>query len=101
MVNPDSPAAPNYNIADAEEFWDKNLAPTQSISIQAHESYAAGNESAHVLTLTTTVSTDGKTMTGIGSDGSAQIFKKQYRGAYLRPRRRGAKSNATFGRSDR
>jgi Rieske 2Fe-2S family protein len=23
MVNPDSPAAPNYNIADAEEFWDK------------------------------------------------------------------------------
>jgi Rieske 2Fe-2S family protein len=23
MVNPASPAAPNYNIADAEEFWDK------------------------------------------------------------------------------
>jgi Rieske 2Fe-2S family protein len=23
MVNPDSPAAPSYNIADAEEFWDK------------------------------------------------------------------------------
>ncbi|MBM4194381.1 MAG: aromatic ring-hydroxylating dioxygenase subunit alpha [Gemmatimonadetes bacterium] len=23
MVNPDSPSAPNYNIADAEEFWDR------------------------------------------------------------------------------
>lgn len=23
MVNPDSPASPGYNIADAEEFWDK------------------------------------------------------------------------------
>ena len=39
---------------EAEQFWDKNLAPTQSISIQTHESFAAGNESAHVLTLTTT-----------------------------------------------
>ena len=28
------------------------------------------------LTLTTTVSEDGKTMTGIGSDGSVQVFEK-------------------------
>jgi steroid delta-isomerase len=34
------------------EFWDKNIASTD-IRIEAHESFAAGSESAHVLTLTT------------------------------------------------
>lgn len=34
------------------EFWDKNIATTD-IRIEAHESFAAGAESAHVLTLTT------------------------------------------------
>lgn len=36
----------------ARDFWEKNIAPT-SIRITAHESYAAGSESAHVLTLRT------------------------------------------------
>jgi len=39
--------------AEAAEFWDKNLAPTESVTITAHESFAAGDESAHVLTLVT------------------------------------------------
>lgn len=34
------------------EFWEKNIAPT-TIRIEAHESFAAGSESAHVLSLTT------------------------------------------------
>ena len=34
-------------------FWEQNIAPT-TIRIEAHESFAAGLESAHVLTLTTT-----------------------------------------------
>jgi steroid delta-isomerase len=34
------------------EFYDKNIAST-SIEIEAHESFAADKESAHVLTLTT------------------------------------------------
>jgi steroid delta-isomerase len=38
--------------AEAADFWEKNIAPT-TIRIQAHESFAAGRESAHVLTLTT------------------------------------------------
>jgi steroid delta-isomerase len=33
-------------------FWEKNIASTV-IRIEAHESFAAGSESAHVLTLTT------------------------------------------------
>ena len=33
-------------------FWDANIAPSQ-IRIEAHESFVAGDESAHVLTLTT------------------------------------------------
>jgi steroid delta-isomerase len=39
-------------LEEAKAFWDKNIAPT-SIKIDAHESFAAGNESAHVMTLTT------------------------------------------------
>ncbi len=34
------------------EFYEKNIAPTE-ITIEAEESFAAGNESAHVLNLTT------------------------------------------------
>jgi steroid delta-isomerase len=37
------------------EFYDKNIRDS-SISIEAHESYYAGLESAHKLTLTTTLS---------------------------------------------
>lgn len=37
----------------ARAFWDRNVAATESIAIEAHESFAAGSESAHVLTLTT------------------------------------------------
>ena len=33
-------------------FYDANMAPNR-IAIETHESYAAGSESAHVLTLTT------------------------------------------------
>ena len=38
----------------AEEFWDTIIAKTESIQIETHESFTAGMESAHVLTLTTT-----------------------------------------------
>ena len=37
------------------EFYDKNIAPS-SISIEVHESHVAANTSAHVMTLTTTLS---------------------------------------------
>ena len=33
-------------------FWDQNMENAE-IRIEAHESYAAGNESAHLMTLTT------------------------------------------------
>jgi len=39
--------------AEAAAFWDRNLAPTERIEFQVHESFAAGRESAHLLTLTT------------------------------------------------
>ena len=39
--------------AGAAAFWDANLAPTERIEFQVHESFAAGRESAHLLTLTT------------------------------------------------
>jgi steroid delta-isomerase len=53
-IGPTNPTGKGFRgKREAEEFWDKNLAPTQSISITAHESFAAGSESAHVLTLTT------------------------------------------------
>ncbi len=39
-----------------EKFWDTNIGPS-NIVIETHESYAAeGNEAAHVMTLTTTLS---------------------------------------------
>jgi steroid delta-isomerase len=39
--------------AEVAKFFDQNIAPT-TIRIEAHESFAAGLESAHVMTLTTT-----------------------------------------------
>src|SRR4026208_2046306 len=54
-IGPTNPTGKGFRGKhEAEQFWDKNLAPTQGISIEAHKSFAAGNESAHVLTLTTT-----------------------------------------------
>ena len=38
---------------EVAQFYDQNIAPT-TIHIHAHESFAAGLESAHVLSLTTT-----------------------------------------------
>ncbi len=35
-----------------EQFWSNNIVPTKSMTIVSEESYAAGNESAHLLTLT-------------------------------------------------
>ena len=53
-VGPTNPTGKGFHgKREAEEFWDKNLAPTESITITTHESFAAGSESAHVLTLTT------------------------------------------------
>ena len=53
-VGPTNPTGQGYRgRSEAEKFWDQNLAPTESIAIEAHESFAAGDESAHVLTLTT------------------------------------------------
>jgi len=35
-----------------EQFWSNNIEPTSSMKIVSEQSYAAGLESAHVLTLT-------------------------------------------------
>jgi len=52
-VGPTNPTGKGIRgLEEAKAFWDKNIAPT-SIRIEAHESFAAGSESAHVLTLTT------------------------------------------------
>jgi hypothetical protein len=46
-------------------FWDKNIAPN-SIHIETHRSFAAGRESAHWMTLTTTLPDGTRTIvTGI------------------------------------
>ena len=39
-------------IEELKTFWEKNIAPT-TIRIEPHESFAAGSESAHLMTLTT------------------------------------------------
>jgi steroid delta-isomerase len=53
-IGPTNPTGKGFRgKREAEQFWDRNLAPTESIAITAHESFAAGNESAHVLTLVT------------------------------------------------
>jgi len=41
--------------AEVGEFFDKHIAPS-TIVVETHESRVAGNESAHVLTLNTTLS---------------------------------------------
>ena len=52
-VGPTNPTGKGIRgLEEAKAFWDKNIAPT-SIRIEAHESFAAGSESAHVMTLTT------------------------------------------------
>ena len=38
--------------AEVGDFYEKNIAPA-TLRIDAHESYAAGDESAHLMTLTT------------------------------------------------
>ena len=40
--------------AEVSEFYDKHIGPA-TIVIETHESRAAGNESAHIMTLTTTL----------------------------------------------
>jgi len=51
---PTNPTGKGLRGKDAVSgFWEQNIAPT-TIRIEAHESFAAGLESAHVLTLTTT-----------------------------------------------
>jgi ketosteroid isomerase-like protein len=47
--------------ARREEFWDKNIGPTDSIVFALHDSFAAGNEVANVATITITVG--GSTVT--------------------------------------
>jgi ketosteroid isomerase-like protein len=47
--------------ARREEFWDKNIGPTDSIVFALHDSFAAGNEVANVATITITVG--GNTVT--------------------------------------
>jgi steroid delta-isomerase len=49
-TNPDGKGVRGLEAVKA--FWEKNIAPT-SIRIERHESFAAGSESAHLLTLTT------------------------------------------------
>jgi steroid delta-isomerase len=49
-TNPDGKGL--RGLEAAEQFWDRNIA-NSSIRIERHESFAAGQESAHVLTLTT------------------------------------------------
>ena len=67
--------------AEAARFWDENLAPTESVTITAHESFAAGDESAHVLTLVTAFPNGVKmTVHGIftytvGADGRLRALR--------------------------
>lgn len=52
-VGPTNPTGKGIRgIEELKAFWEKNIVPP-SIKIETHESFAAGNESAHVMTLTT------------------------------------------------
>ena len=52
-VGPTNPTGKGLRgIEELKGFWEKNIAPT-SIRIDPHESFAAGSESAHLMTLTT------------------------------------------------
>lgn len=42
-----------YGKDEIAQFWEMHIGLIESISFECHESFAAGNESAHVLTLTT------------------------------------------------
>ena len=54
-VSPTNPTGKGVNgKAEVAEFFDKFIGPS-SIVIETHESSASGNESAHVLSLTTTL----------------------------------------------
>ena len=53
-VGPTNPTGKGFRgKAEARKFWDTQIGATESIRIRAEKSFAAGNESAHVLTLTT------------------------------------------------
>src|SRR5262245_300075 len=52
-VGPTNPDGKGFRGLEAvSQFWDRTIA-TSTIRIQTHESFVAGLESAHVLTLTT------------------------------------------------
>jgi steroid delta-isomerase len=52
-VGPTNPSGEGIRgKAALAEFFDENMAPN-TIRIETHESFVAGNESAHVMTLTT------------------------------------------------
>ena len=61
-VSPLDPAGKGHRgKAAVSDFWDANIAPA-SIQIDVHESFAAGQESAHRMTLTTTFETGTRTI---------------------------------------
>lgn len=53
-VAPTNPTGKGFRgKQEAQRFWETNIESTESVAIEAEKSFAAGNESAHVLTLTT------------------------------------------------
>jgi steroid delta-isomerase len=48
-------------LEEVKAFWDKNIGPS-TVRVETHESFVAGNESAHALTLTTTLPNGVKAM---------------------------------------
>ncbi len=53
-IGPTNPEGVGIRGKEAlRKFWEQNLAPTD-VRIETHESFAAGNESAHRMTLYTT-----------------------------------------------
>ncbi|MFP6663238.1 MAG: nuclear transport factor 2 family protein [Deltaproteobacteria bacterium] len=54
-VAPTNPSGEGFcGLEEINQFWDTNIGLTESITIEAEQSYAAGSESAHILHLTTT-----------------------------------------------
>jgi steroid Delta-isomerase len=51
-TNPNGEGARGLEAVGA--FWDRHIAPS-TVRVETHESYVAGSESAHVLTLRTTL----------------------------------------------
>jgi len=49
MVHPDAPAAPGYNIQDAEEFWDRTTGRTGTSASRASSHQLAGVRARTVL----------------------------------------------------